>query len=197
MKAREFVLLFCVAVLALAGGCDALKDAADKVIESEAGCTEEQLGNLDEPELPNCSKAVACCKFIKGECGTITLFTPPQEAIEACNANEAVLKQVIEEYQGITEDSCPSYLTEDSCQEGLEKTKENYRKAIDMGDVTVGGKNAPSCQLIVDETVNKLNEKLGESSSLLPAACEPVAVQLPENGEEDAVGADDVESADQ
>ncbi len=168
-------------------GCGILKDAAEKVIEDEAGCTDQQLGNLNEPELPNCSKAVACCKFVKGECGEVKLFTAPDGVIQACNVNETVLANIIEEYQGLTDGTCPDYLTEEACQEGLAKTKENYRKTVDGGDLTMAGANAPSCQLIVDETVNRLTEQLGATASLLPAACEPVDVNLPSPGVTDIV----------
>lgn len=166
-------------------GCGILKDAAEKVIEDEAGCTAEQLGTLDEPDLPNCSKAVACCKFIKGECGEIKLFAAPDEVIQACNINETVLAEVIGEYQGLTEGDCPPYLTDEACQDGLAKTRENYARAVDLGDLSVASNNAPSCQLIVDETVNRLNDKLGTAASLLPEACEPVVVNLPNPGADD------------
>jgi len=172
-------------------GCEALKDAVEEATEEALGCTEEQLGNLDEPELPYCSKAVACCKFIKGECGEVTAFTAPDEAIAACNANEALLAELIEEYQGITDTTCPKYLNEDACAEGLEKTKENYAKAVDQGELTMAGKDTPSCKMIVDETVNQLNEKLGASAKFLPEACEAIAIEQPSDPE-DVVEATDV-----
>ncbi len=177
-------------------GCEALKDAAEQVIENEAGCTNEQLGTLNEPDLPNCSKAVACCKFVKGECGEITLFTAPDGIVQACNMNEAVLAEIIGEYQGLTEGDCPDYLSEEACKDGLAKTRENYRNTMDGGDVTFAGANAPSCQLIVDETVNTLNDSLGATASLLPEACEPVSVTIPNPGATDVVE-EDVVVADQ
>jgi len=173
-------------------GCEALKDAAEQVVEDEAGCTDEQLGTLNEPDLPNCSKAVACCKFIKGECGEITLFTAPDGVVQACGVNETVLSEIIGEYQGLTDGDCPDSLSDEACQDGLAKTRENYRKTLDGGEATFAGENTPSCQLIVDETVNKLNEQLGEASTFLPEACEPVTVTLPNPGATDVIDEDTV-----
>lgn len=191
---KRFVIALALAASGLflwtSVGCEALKDAVDEVIENETGCTDEQLGALNEPDLPNCSKAVACCKFVKGECGEVTLITPPDGVIQACNVNETVLSGIIEEYQGLTEGDCPAALSAEACKDSLAETRENYRKAVDAGDVTLAGADAPSCQLIVDETVNKLNESLGEAASFLPAACEPVAVTLPNPGASDVVDQD-------
>ncbi len=193
---RKFAITLILAVFGLllwtSIGCEALKDAAEKVVEDEAGCTDEQLGTLNEPDLPNCSKAVACCKFVKGECGEITLFTAPDGIIQACNVNETVLSGIIEEYQGLTEGDCPASLSDEACKDGLAKTRENYRKTMDAGDVSLAGADAPNCQLIVDETVNKLNESLGASASVLPEACEPVAVTLPNPGTTDVIEETDV-----
>jgi hypothetical protein len=167
-------LVVCITVFALVGvSCEVLKDAADKIIEAESGCTQNQLGNLNEPDLPNCSKAVACCKFLKGECGDIQLFTPPESVLTACNTNETVLKELIETYQGMTDGTCPDILSEESCGEGLTKTKENYILAVDQGITGMGIEDGLSCKLIVEETVNKLNDKLGANAQFLPAACEP------------------------
>ncbi len=191
---RHFVTTLILAVFGLllwtSIGCEALKDAAEQVVEDETGCTDKQLGNLNEPELPNCSKAVACCKFVKGECGEVTLFSPPDSIIQACNVNETVLSGIIEEYQGLSEGDCPDSLSDEACKNGLAKTRENYRKTMDAGDVTLAGASAPNCQLIVDQTVNKLNESLGGAASLLPNACEPVAVTLPNPGTADVVEED-------
>lgn len=189
MSRRLIAILSLAAFLAFSG-CEALKDAAEEAIEAEAGCTEEQLGDLDEPDLPYCSKAVACCKFIKGECGEITLFTAPPEAVAACNANEAVLTEFIQEYQGISETSCPKYLDESACKEGLDKTRENYQQTVDQGNMTMAGAQAPSCKMIVDETVNELNEELGASAKFLPAACEPVTIKQAEPTDKEIVETD-------
>ena len=152
-----------------------MKEATENVIESEAGCTEQQLGDLNEPALPNCSKAVACCKFVKGECGEVTLFTPPDEVIQACNLNQAVLTEVIHEYQAIGEGTCPDALKDEACKEGTEQTRANYVKVVDQGDLGQAEAGAPSCLLIVDQTINVLNEELGENAAFLPKACEAVA----------------------
>jgi len=169
---RKFGRLFVLAMLVVAvGSCD-FGDAAEKILEQSAGCKDSQLGNLNEPDLPNCSKAVACCKFIKGECGEITLFDFPQEVEEACNLNESVLKEAIEQYQGIAEGECPAYLTEDACQEGVEETREAYRNTIDLGQIDKASVGAPSCKMIVENTIVPLNEGLGSTAKYLPAACE-------------------------
>ena len=187
MTARRFGLLAVASAFALVlcAGCSALKDAAEQVIENEAGCTEAQLGALNEPDLPHCSKAIACCKFIKGECGEIQLFTAPGAAVEACNINETVLSEILDEYHGISDGKCPPYLSEEACQDGVEKTRENFRKVVDEGDLSMAGANSPSCQLIVDETVNELNDLLGATAVMLPEACEAMDVTLPQSGIED------------
>jgi hypothetical protein len=152
--------------------CEALKDATDKVLEDQAGCKEADLGKLNEPALPNCTKAVACCKFLQGECGNVDLFSFPDEVLQACEVNEAVLAEAIEQYQGITENECPKYLTEESCGEGIEKTRANFRKVVDEGSATGGVETAPSCKFIVDQTIVPLNKAMGSQAQFLPKACE-------------------------
>ena len=169
VKMWKILVVMCVVLLT---GCSFLEEAADNVLEQSVGCSEADLGHLNEPDLPNCSKAVACCKFLKGECGDVNLFTPPEGVLTACNANEAVLGSVIEEYQGLAEGDCPTYLDPESCSEGLEKTRENYRKAVDQGDTEVSTESSPSCKLIIDETIVPLNETLGTTARVLPSACE-------------------------
>jgi len=152
--------------------CEELKDATDKFLEHQTGCKEADLGKLNEPALPNCTKAVACCKFLKGECGNVDLFNFPDEVLQVCDVNEAVLGKAIEQYQGIKDNECPEYLTQESCTGGLDKTRENYRKVIDEGLTAGGSDTAPSCKFIVDETVVPLNEGLGTQAQYLPKACE-------------------------
>ena len=172
---RISATIAAAALLALSfHGCF-LEDAVEEALEASAGCSEEDLGKLNEPALPNCSKAVACCKFIKGECGEITLFDFPDEVIQACEANEMVLSELIGEYQGLTEGDCPKYLQDDACAEGLDKTKKNYREVVDQGKVDKAAAGAPSCKLIVEETVIPLNDGLGSEAKYLPTACENVA----------------------
>lgn len=181
---RISATLAAAALLALTfNGCF-LEDAVEEAIEASAGCTEEDLGKLNEPALPNCSKAVACCKFIKGECGEITLFDFPEEVVQACDANELVLSELIDEYQGLTEGDCPKYLADDACAEGLDKTKENYREVVDQGKVDKAAAGAPSCKLIVEETVVPLNEGLESEAKYLPTACENVAGVISEGYED-------------
>ena len=64
------------------------------------------------------------------------------------------------------------HLGRTDCAEGLESTKENYRRVVDQGETTVGVANSPSCKLIIDETIVPLNESLGSSARMLPEACE-------------------------
>jgi hypothetical protein len=175
MTYRFLTIVLCLAVLGLTS-CDALKDAVDEVIESETGCTATDLGTLAEPDLPMCSKAVACCKYIKGECGKSQLLEFPDGVIAVCNAQETVLAEAITQYQGITDGDCPGFLTADACTDGLETTKENYRKTIDEGSNELASNTAPSCTMIVDETVIPLNDSLGNQAQYLPAACEAIAV---------------------
>ncbi len=167
---RLFVVLGVMA--GVLGGCEAFKDAADQLLEQQTGCKEADLGKLNEPALPNCTKAVACCKFIQGECGNVDLFNFPDEVLNVCEVNEAVLGKAIEQYQAIKENECPEYLTEESCAGGVDKTRENFRKVIDEGLTAGGSDNAPSCKLIVDSTVVPLNEGLGAQAEFLPKACE-------------------------
>lgn len=181
---RISATLAAAALLALSFQACIFEDAVKEAIEESAGCTEEDLGNLNEPQMPNCSKAVACCMFIRGQCGEVTLFTPPEEVVQACEANEAVLSEVIQEYQGLTEGDCPSYLADNACAEGLEQTKENYREAVDQGKVDKAAAGAPSCKLIIEETVVPLNEGLGTQASYLPTACENVAGSVSETPED-------------
>ncbi len=160
----------CLTTLIL--GCSSPSELLDEFVEHETGCTPAQLGNLDEPALPNCSKAIACCKVIKGDCGQIKLFTAPQTILDACNAQESVLSTAISTYQDLKEGECPVYLTQKSCDEGLDKTRENYISVVDQGNSEGGSDTAPSCALIVQETVNALNDELGDSAKYLPEACE-------------------------
>jgi len=187
MGKRLAVLVVLVATSTAA--CSAVEDAVKESIEQQAGCSKEQLGTLDEAALPNCSKAVACCKFIRGQCGETTLFDFPKEVVDACAANEAVLKEAIEQYQGIEEGVCPSYLKDEACAEGTEKTRENYAAAVDKGQVGSGKENAPSCKLIIDNTVVPLNESLGDNAEYLPKACEAGAENA--SPEPDSVGEGD------
>jgi hypothetical protein len=156
----------------LAVGCDALEEAAKDLIEKQTGCKADQLTGINNPDLPNCSKVAACCKFVQGECGETTMFTFPQEVVDACKTNETVIKKAFTEYEGITADNCPEYLNPDACTEGLEKTRENYVNVVDKGVMDSGTEGAPSCKLIVDETVVPLNEQMGENADYLPKACE-------------------------
>jgi len=171
MKRISSIAMFVV-ILGVLGACEAIKDAAENLVEQQAGCKDADLGTLNEPALPNCTKAVACCKFIQGECGSVNLFNFPQEVLAACQLNESVLAQAIGQYQGISDNECPAYLKEESCADGLEETRENYRKVVDQGLASGGSSTAPSCQLIVDNTVVPLNEGLGNQAKYLPKACE-------------------------
>ena len=172
IRTKQALSGLAIAALLIAGGCDAASKAVESVIEAETGCTNAQLGNLNEPSLPNCSKAAACCKFVKGECGKSTLITPPQAVIEVCNVQETVLSSVITTYQGLKDGDCPEYLKAEGCADGLQKTQENYVATVDLGTGDFSADNAPSCALIVEQTVHKLNDELGDSAKYLPAACE-------------------------
>ncbi|MBM4353544.1 MAG: hypothetical protein FJ109_07060 [Deltaproteobacteria bacterium] len=169
---RVIVVLLVGIGISLAAGCEELKEATDQLVEQAAGCKDADLGKLNEPALPNCTKAVACCKFVKGECGSVDLFSFPDEVLQVCNVNEAVLGKAIEQYQAIKENECPEYLTEESCAGGIEKTRENFQKVVDQGLTTGGSDTAPSCKFIVDQTVVPLNEGLGLQAKFLPKACE-------------------------
>lgn len=172
--ARMLSLLLSLTLLPLLG-CDEVKDAADDLLEREAGCTAAQLGDTQEADLPHCSRAIACCMFLKGECGNVQLFTPPAEVVQACNANNTALASAIEGYREITDDTCPDELQAEACADGAEETRANYRKAIDLGDSQgLGSETAPSCKLIVEETIQRLNDELGDKAPLLPEACEPM-----------------------
>jgi len=175
MSAARWPIAVLALSLLLVAGCDEVKDAADDLLEREAGCTAEQLGDTQEEALPHCSRAIACCKFLKGECGSIQLFSAPQEVVQACNINEEALTRAIGGYREISDDNCPDELEAEACADGADKTRENYRLAIDMGQGEgLGAEGAPSCKLIVDETINRLNDELGDKAALLPEACEPM-----------------------
>ena len=169
-KLRSMLLLLCLPLLLSA--CDEAKEAAEDLVEDQAGCSDEQLGDLKEPDLPHCSKAIACCKFLKGECGEVRFFTPPEEVLQACDINEAVLAAVLEKYRAIDGETCPEYLKQESCAEGMEQTRSNYRDVVDLGESEHAAEDAPSCRLIVQETVNRLNDEIGDAACYLPEACE-------------------------
>jgi len=151
--------------------CDEVAKAADELLEKQAGCKEDQLGKYNEAALPSCSKAYSCCQFIQGECGETTIFDFPTEVAQACETNNSVLKAAIEEYQGIKEGECPSYLSEQACSGSVDDIKKNYVEVVDKGGPG-GSDAAPSCKLIVDETIVPLNAALDDTAKYLPKACE-------------------------
>jgi len=166
-------LLLFLPLLLPAAGCDEIADAVDEQLEEQAGCTAEQLGDLQEPDLPHCSRAIACCKFLEGECGEVRFFSPPAEIVQACQTNEQVLGKTLVEYRKIEEGSCPEYLEADACNDGAEQTRARYRAVVDEGQATAfGAQGAPSCRLIVEQTINRLDDELGEKARYLPEACE-------------------------
>ncbi len=171
MKRLRTMMILGVLLTSL-GGCEAVQEATENLVEQQAGCKEADLGNLNEPALPNCTKAVACCKFIQGECGTVDLFNFPEEVLAVCRLNESVLSEAISQYQGISDDECPGFLEEEACAQGFDETRENYRKVVDQGLSSGGSDTAPSCRWIVEQTVVPLNQALGNQARFLPKACE-------------------------
>lgn len=165
------LLLVALGGLGSLSACDDAKDAVDEVVEKNLGCSKSDLGHLDEPDLPNCSALVACCKFLQGECGKIQVITPPQEVLDACAANEEFVGTAIEQYQAIDGETCPELLSEDACEDGVESTKEKYRASVDGGDGESLAEGAPNCSTAVQETLVPLAEQLGDSADLLPDAC--------------------------
>ncbi|GEM_PF-5515653 len=165
-------VLSLAAVLAIAAGgsgCwEVWEEAAQQVIEGEMGCTDEQLASVTEPDLPNCSKLAACCKFLKGECGVISYFTPPDFILEVCNGNEEMIVDFIEQYREISEGRCPDYLTDETCQGTVGDVRTTYISAVDQGNIG-GAFEFASCSSLLDATVVPLNDLFG---GLLPAACE-------------------------
>lgn len=156
-----------------ASGCwDIWEEAADQVIEGEMGCSEQQLAPINEPALPNCSKLAACCKFLKGECGAIQYFTAPQSVIDLCNTNEALFLDFIDTYADISEGNCPKYLTDEACQGTVGDTKTTYVSVVDEGSLEGAAGESPSCNSMLEATVVPLNEALGATAEMLPAACE-------------------------
>lgn len=169
---RYCAMMMFGVLLAATAGCEAVQDAAQSLVEQQAGCKEADLGKLNEPDLPNCTKAVACCKFIQGKCGKVDLFNFPQEVLAGCQLNESVLSEAISQYQGISENQCPGFLKEEACTGGLDETRENYQEVVDQGLASGGSATAPSCKMIVDQTVVPLNQGLGSQAKYLPKACE-------------------------
>lgn len=171
MKSIGYALI-AVSLVTFSGCWDWFDDVAEEVIEGEMGCDNTQLASITEPALPNCSKVAACCKFLKGECGEVTLFTPPQSIIDICNANEQLFLDAIDTYKEISEDYCPEYLKEESCSGSVDDTRANYVNAIDNGVLDNVVEGAPSCKTMLDATVGPLNDVLGDAARFLPAECE-------------------------
>ena len=188
---KSTVLPIFIVIAALAGaqlGCDAAKKAADDLVEDQLGCSDAQLDGFTEPDLPDCSRVAACCRFLSGDCGQVR-FTPHPDVVTACNANETIVAGIVSTYQSISADQCPAVLQASACEGGVEQTKANYVAAINDGVRTSASAEAPSCRRIAKETIGKLSETAGGAADLLPEACtaldrdkEPV-VEDPAGGE--------------
>ena len=97
------------------------------------------------------------------------------DVVTACNTSQEAITTAFDQYHAVdTNDECPSYLQPQSCASGKEQTKTNFVKVVDQGDTAagLGAVGAPSCTLMVTETVNRANDELGDKAGYLPDACE-------------------------
>ncbi len=188
------VSLALIAVAAPQLGCDAAKEATDDFVEGQLGCTPAQLEGVDEPDLPDCSRVAACCKFVSGDCGQVR-FTPHPDVKAACDANEAVLATVISSYRAIDGEQCPAVLQASACEGGVDQTKAKFVEAVNDGVRTSASQESPSCRRISKETIGRLDETIGDAAEYLPEACsaltidkEPIAPDSVAGGEGEGEG---------